>query len=112
LCRGCLHAHPRMAKSAIDRSSAKNSCAASLRFDCYGTPLEFLLEELKSRELIIMGVAADSCVAITAHDAHVRKFKLWVPSDCVASEKPEYKRNALAHLRSVAEASTKASTSR
>jgi nicotinamidase-related amidase len=74
--------------------------------------LAFLLEELGSHELIITGIAADSCVAITAHDAHVRKFKLWVPSDCVASEKPEYKRNALAHLRRVAKASTKASTSR
>jgi nicotinamidase-related amidase len=78
----------------------------------YGTPLEFLLDELGSRELIVTGIAADSCVAITAHDAHIRKFKLWVPSDCVASEKPEYKRNALALLRRVADASTRPSSSR
>jgi nicotinamidase-related amidase len=78
----------------------------------YGTPLEFLLEELGSRDLIITGIAADSCVAITAHDAHVRKFRVWIPSDCVASETPQYTRTALAHLRRVAKVLTMPSSSR
>jgi nicotinamidase-related amidase len=72
----------------------------------YGTPLEFLLEELGTKTLILTGIAADSCIMITAHDAHVRQFKLWVPGDCVASQRPEYTREALAHLRRTTHAST------
>ena len=71
----------------------------------YGTPLEFLLEELRTELLILTGTSTDSCISITAHDAHMRKFKLWIPSDCVASPKPEHSRNALAHLERVTNAS-------
>jgi len=64
----------------------------------YGTPLEFLLDELKVTRLIISGVAADNCVFATAQDAHVRKFKLWVPSNCVAAESLANERSALRHM--------------
>ena len=72
----------------------------------YGTPLEFLLDELGTRTLIVAGIAADSCVMVTAHDAHMRKFKLWIPGDCVASEQPAIKSAALAQLRRTTQAST------
>ena len=71
----------------------------------YGTALEFLLEELRTELLILTGTSTDSCISITAHDAHMRKFKLWIPSDCVASPKAEYSRAALAHLKRVTDAS-------
>ena len=77
----------------------------------YGTPLEFMLEEIGAKTLILAGVAADACITITALDAHVRKFKLWVPRDCVAAQSPAYTRAALAHLGRVADASTALSTS-
>ena len=64
----------------------------------YGTPLEFLLEELEVGALAIAGVAADNCIFATAQDAYVRKFRIWVPSDCVAAEKAEYERDSLAHM--------------
>ena len=64
----------------------------------YGTPLEFLLEERDVQTLILTGIAADSCISVTAHDAHVRKFQLWIPSDCVAAEKPAFARAALTQL--------------
>jgi len=76
----------------------------------YDTPLEFLLDELGAKTLILTGVAADSCIMITAHDAHVRQFKLWVPGDCVVSQRPEYTRDTLAHLRRATHASTAPST--
>jgi nicotinamidase-related amidase len=78
----------------------------------YGTPLEFLLEELGSKTLILTGIAADACIMITAHDAHIRKFKVWVPRDCVASERASYTRTTLAHLERTAHAITSTSRAR
>ena len=72
----------------------------------YSTPLEFLLDELGTELLILTGTSTDSCISVTAHDAHMRKFKLWIPSDCVACPKPEHSRAALAHLKRVTNAST------
>ena len=72
----------------------------------YGTPLEFLLEELGVDSIILTGVAADNCVFATAQDAYVRKFSLWVPSDCVAAESRRYETDALDHFRRTMKART------
>ena len=64
----------------------------------YGTPLEFLLEELKADSLALAGLAADNCIFATAQDAYVRQFKLWVPADCVAAETAAYERDSLHHM--------------
>jgi nicotinamidase-related amidase len=76
----------------------------------FGTPLDFLLEELSTKVLILAGVSADSCIMFTAHDAYLRKFKLWVPGDCVASTTPAHTRAALRHIGRVLRASTARST--
>lgn len=65
----------------------------------YGSPLEFLLEELEVDSLVLTGLSADMCIAATAQDAHVRQFKLWVPSDCVAADSEEHERQALDLMR-------------
>jgi len=70
----------------------------------YGMPLEFLLEELQVASLIITGVAADNCVFATAQDAHVRKFSVRVPGDCVAGESPGIESAALRHMERVLKA--------
>ena len=49
-------------------------------------PLEPLLRQLEVERLVIGGVAADSCILITAHDAHMRGFQVQVPRDCVAAQ--------------------------
>ena len=64
----------------------------------YGTPLEFLLEELKASTLIIAGIAVDMCVLATAQDAHMRKFKLRVPVNCVAGFNRAQEVSALATM--------------
>ena len=64
----------------------------------FGTPLEFLLDELGVRRLVLTGLSADSCILFTAHDAYLRKYALWVPEDCVASERDAYRSAALAHM--------------
>lgn len=72
----------------------------------YGTPLAILLEELKVNRLVLTGLQADICVLFTAHDAYLRKFELWVPRDCVASEREPDCAAALRHMAAVRKADT------
>jgi len=88
-----------LAPAQADRSVLKPRHSAF-----FGTPLEFLLDELRIQRLILTGLAADNCIMFTAHDAYLRKYALWVPSDCVASERASYERNALAHMARVVKA--------
>ena len=76
----------------------------------YGTPLEFLLDELKVDSLILTGLQAHICILFTAHDAFLRQYRLWVPSDCVASEREEDEEGALKHLAEVTRADIRPST--
>jgi nicotinamidase-related amidase len=61
----------------------------------YETPLHFLLDELGIDSLVVTGLSTDMCVSATAQDAYVRKYKLWVPCDCVAADTAEHEREAL-----------------
>jgi nicotinamidase-related amidase len=70
----------------------------------HSTALDILLAYLGVRTLVLTGVAGDSCVLFTAHDAYVRDYRLVVASDCVASESPDANRWALRHLADVCKA--------
>jgi nicotinamidase-related amidase len=74
----------------------------------FATPLELLLEQLKTRRLIVVGLATDLCVLFTALDAHVRGYELWVPRDCVAAESASRQRAALGYLEGVLQVDTRA----
>jgi nicotinamidase-related amidase len=50
----------------------------------FGTPLEALLDHMKVDTLILLGVSAESCVWMTACDAHTRGLELIVPVDTMA----------------------------
>jgi nicotinamidase-related amidase len=76
----------------------------------YETPLAFLLEELKVESLIVTGLSTDMCVFATAQDAYVRKFKLRIPSDCVAADTEEHEREALEHMQRTLRADIQPST--
>jgi nicotinamidase-related amidase len=78
----------------------------------YGTPLDFLLDELRVGELVVTGIAANNCVLFTAHDAYLRGYRLWIPSDCVASERDADRHTALAHMQGVLKARIAGSRSR
>ncbi|MPZ42728.1 MAG: isochorismatase family protein [Betaproteobacteria bacterium] len=67
----------------------------------YGTPLEFLLAELRIDGLILTGLQAHICVLFSAHDAYLRRYRLWVPVGCVASETAADERAALRHMAEV-----------
>jgi nicotinamidase-related amidase len=54
----------------------------------FGTTLNSLLGSLNVRRIILTGIAGDNCVLFTAHDAHMRGYRLLVASDCVVSNTP------------------------
>jgi nicotinamidase-related amidase len=75
----------------------------------YATPLELLLQFLGARELIVTGIAANSCVLHTAADAYMRDFTIRVPADCTASLTRAQNRAALKHMRTMFKADVRAS---
>ena len=75
----------------------------------YASPLELLLREMHAVELVICGLAADMCVQLTAAEAFLREYKVWVPSDCTAAETEGAKKAALAYMADVLKSDTRAS---
>lgn len=73
------------------------------------TPLDTLLQTGEVQTVIITGFAADNCVLFTAAEAHMREYRIAVPSDCCASESDKERRHALAKMRKFLDADTRAS---
>jgi len=67
----------------------------------YGTPLEALLEDQNVDTLVLTGVSAESCVWMTACDAHTRGFSLVIPGDTLAGTSAAALRRTLTSLREV-----------
>jgi nicotinamidase-related amidase len=80
----------------------------------YGTALEVLLDERRIDTLLVTGISAESCVWMTACDAHTRGFRLVIPADTIAGASPRALRVTLTGLRDVlgARAPAKASSLR
>lgn len=72
----------------------------------FSTTLETLLQHLGVERLILTGMAADACILITAAEAHMRDYDLWVPADCVAAQRPEWRDQALDLVGRALEADT------
>jgi nicotinamidase-related amidase len=77
----------------------------------YQTPLEVLLRYLGVRSLILGGLATNSCIVCTAHDARMRDFKLYVPSDCSAARTRREHDQAITHIKEMLDASVIPSSS-
>lgn len=73
------------------------------------TPLDTLLQTGEVRTVVIAGIAADNCVFFTAAEAHMRDYKVVVPSDCCSAELDGERRHALAKMRKFLGAETAAS---
>jgi len=67
----------------------------------YGTPLEALLDERRVGTLIVTGISAESCVWMTACDAHTRGFRLVIPADTMAGASTRALRATLTGLKDV-----------
>ena len=70
----------------------------------FGTPLDFLLENLNVSNLIVTGVTTDICVLFTAHDAYMRGYAVTVPGDCSAAVDVRDHRSALELIARIADA--------
>lgn len=70
----------------------------------YQTPLELLLKHLGVTTLILSGIATNSCIQYTAHDAKMRNFKIFVPPDCSAARTREEHDQAIRHMQNMASA--------
>ena len=51
----------------------------------YGTPLEYLLDQMAVDRLVLCGQVTEQCIFYSALDAHVRHFKVAAPTDGVAA---------------------------
>ena len=67
----------------------------------YGSPLDLLLKQMKTEEIIITGLSTDICVQLTAMDGFLRGFSLKVPADCVAAENKVVHKHALQYMARV-----------
>jgi nicotinamidase-related amidase len=76
----------------------------------FSTVLDTLLTYLKARRLILAGFAADQCVLMSAVDAYLRDFEIYVPSDCVASATQADNAAALRYMARVLHADTSSTT--
>jgi len=103
--------HPRALATILRPGSEDYSVLKPMHSAFYGTPLEFLLDELDVRRLILTGLEADICVLFTGQDAHMRRFGLWVPADCVASRSERRLKSALDFMRQNLKATTHPTTS-
>jgi nicotinamidase-related amidase len=70
----------------------------------YQTPLELLLQELGASSIILSGLATNSCILCTAHDANMRHVEVIVPRDCCAARTEREHRQALEHIAAMANA--------
>ena len=75
----------------------------------YCTTLDILLRDLKTRAIILVGVAGDICVLFTANDAYMRGLALFVPEDCIASNSEEKNRAALTQMQTLLKADIRSS---
>jgi nicotinamidase-related amidase len=78
----------------------------------FSTPLDLVLTQMKAKTLVLAGIAADICVQLTAMDASLHGYGLWVPADCTAAESPGQKTQALAYMKRVLKADVRRSTTR
>jgi len=67
----------------------------------FGTPLAALLEDQRADLLVFTGVSTESCVWMSACDAHTRGFSLVIPANTVAGASAAATRRTLASLREV-----------
>ena len=72
----------------------------------FATVLETLLKYLEAKRVILAGYAGDSCVLMTAADAHLHDFEIYVPRDCTASVSATENTRALRYMARVLDAET------
>lgn len=70
----------------------------------FSTSLDLLLTHMRTRTLILGGLATNICVQFTANDAYLRGYQLIVPADCSAANTVAAHAAALAEMESLLKA--------
>ena len=65
----------------------------------FATPLDLLLRHLRVRRVVVTGVATDQCVLLTAVEARMQDYEVFVPSDAVAAQTASRSKAALDHMK-------------
>src|SRR5262245_46619597 len=78
----------------------------------YATPLDLVLTQTRTELLVVAGLATDICVQLTAMDANLHGYGIWVPKDCTAAEQPAEKSRSLEYMQRVLRADVRSSTTR
>lgn len=73
----------------------------------YSTTLNLLLEELKTENVVLTGVATDICVLFSANDAYMRGYNIFVPQDSVAAVELKDNEHTLKYIERVLKADTR-----
>jgi nicotinamidase-related amidase len=76
----------------------------------YQSPLDILLRHLGASCLILCGLATNSCIICTAHDANMRDYRLFVPSDCCAARTGREHQQAIEHVKNMSDANISCSS--
>lgn len=66
-----------------------------------GTNLDAILQRLRVKELILVGVSTDICVQNNAAEAFFRGYRVIVPRDCTASITEEGHQRALEYMQRI-----------
>jgi nicotinamidase-related amidase len=66
----------------------------------FATPVDTLLEYIGVESVILAGVSTHSCILLSASDAYVRNYQLFVPQDCVAGQSQREHRASLELMES------------
>jgi nicotinamidase-related amidase len=77
----------------------------------YQTPLDVLLRHLDASSLVLAGLATNSCILCTAHDANMSDLNVTVVSDCCAARSEIEHKDALENIREMANARVVKATS-
>jgi nicotinamidase-related amidase len=70
----------------------------------FQTPLELLLGHLGASSILLAGIATNSCILCTAHDARMRDFSVTVVADCCAARSAREHDEAIENIREMASA--------
>ena len=75
----------------------------------FDTTLDTLLKNLRTRAVILGGIAGNICVLFTANDAYMRGLRIFAPADCIVSNTAVENEYALEQMKTVLKADIRAS---
>ena len=75
----------------------------------FDTTLDTLLKNLRTRAVILCGIAGNICVLFTANDAYMRGLRIFAPADCIVSNTAVENEYALEQMKTVLKADIRAS---